>query len=129
MPATKTIKAQGVAPMLTVNDLQKSIQYYQDLGFAIEERYEHEGALVGVRMAGGQGRLNLSQDDWAKGKDRVKGTGVRLFVPVDQDVDAYAADLEAAGITLEAPPQDQPWGRFIMLTDPDGYKITVARLR
>lgn len=31
--------------------------------------------------------------------------------------------------TLESGPEDMPWGRAFMLTDPDGFKITVARTR
>lgn len=128
MTTAVALNALGIAPILTVNDLDKTIRFYQGLGFVIEERYEREGKLNGVRMAGGQARLNVTQDDWAKGKDRVKGTGMRLFIPVEQDVDALAATVKSAGVTLESGPEDMPWGRAFMLTDPDGFKITVARV-
>ena len=126
--ATTTIlNGLGLAPILTVDDLARSMRFYEQLGFSVEERYEREGKLNGVRMVAGQARVNLTQDDWAKGRDRVKGAGVRLFIPTDQDVDAVAAAAKAAGLTLESGPDDMPWGRAFALTDPDGFKLTVAR--
>jgi uncharacterized glyoxalase superfamily protein PhnB len=127
--ATTILSALGLAPILTVNDLQRSIGFYEKLGFSIEERYEREGKLNGARLVAGQGRVNLTQDDWAKGRDRAKGTGVRVFIQVEQDVDELAAGIKAAGITLESGPEDMPWGRAFSLTDPDGFKITVARVQ
>lgn len=124
-----TIHGLGLAPILTVADVETSMHFYQGLGFVLEERYEREGKLGGARLAAGEARVNLTQDDWAKGKNREKGAGIRLFIPVDQDIDALAGDLKASGVTLEADPQDMPWGRSFMLTDPDGFKITIARLR
>jgi catechol 2,3-dioxygenase-like lactoylglutathione lyase family enzyme len=111
-----------------VNDLEQSMRFYQNLGFVLEERYERDGRLSGARLTSGQATVNLTQDDWAKGRDRVKGAGVRLFIVVEQDVDALAAGLKASGVSLESGPDDMPWGRAFNLTDPDGYKITVARL-
>jgi catechol 2,3-dioxygenase-like lactoylglutathione lyase family enzyme len=128
MTTTNAMNALGLAPILTVNDLDKSMRFYQSLGFVVEERYERDGKLGGARLAAGQARVNLTQDDWAKGRDRDKGAGMRLFIPIEQDVDAYAAGLKDAGVPLEGGPEDMPWGRAIMLTDPDGFKITIARL-
>jgi len=128
MTTATVINALGLAPILTVNDLDKSLRFYQGLGFTIEERYERDGKLNGARLACGQARVNLTQDDWAKGRDRVKGTGMRLFMPIEQDVDAFAASVKAAGIALESGPEDASWGRSVALADPDGFKITVARL-
>lgn len=128
MTTATVLNARGLAPILTVNDLEKSLRFYQGLGFVIEERYERDGKLSGVRLLGGDARLNLTQDDFAKGRDRVKGTGVRLFLAADQDIDELAGMVKAAGLALESGPEDMPWGRAFMLTDPDGFKITVARV-
>lgn len=128
MTTATTLNAIGLAPILTVNDLDEALRFYHGLGFTIEERYERDGKLNGARMVAGQARVNLTQDDWAKGRDRVKGTGIRLFIPVEGDVDAIAASIKAAGIALESGPEDKPWGRAIALTDPDGFKITVGRV-
>ncbi len=45
-----------------------------------------------------------------------------------QDVDAIAKRIRAAEGTLDDGPRDQPRGmRDFALTDPDGFKITIAR--
>ncbi len=67
------------------------------------------------------------QDDWAKGRDRVKGEGFRLHMATATDVDQIAAGIEQRGGTLESPPADMPWGgRAFSLADPDGFKITIS---
>lgn len=45
-----------------------------------------------------------------------------------QHIEQVAAGVQAAGITLEVLPQEERWERFIMLSDLDGYRITVAKL-
>jgi hypothetical protein len=44
-----------------------------------------------VMLRAGEARINLSQDDWKKGRDRQKGVGMRIFVSTTQDIDQLAA--------------------------------------
>lgn len=120
---------RDTAPGFTVNDLEKSLAWYRDvLGFTVKERWEQDGKLLGVEMAAGNVLFMLGQDDWQKGRDRVKGEGVRIYCTTDEDIDRLAAGIKARGGTLTQEPKDQPWGmRDIALEDPDGYKITIAR--
>ena len=37
-------------------------------GFAIEERWEENGTLLGVMLRAGRTRIGLNQDDWKKGR-------------------------------------------------------------
>lgn len=128
-PAEKTLRLSSASPSFTVNDLPRSLAWYRDiLGFKVEERYEREGKLVGVGLQAGDVFLMLGQDDWKKGRNRKKGEGFRIYCMTTQDVDAVAKRIQAAGGTLDQEPRDQPWGmRDFALTDPDGFKITVAR--
>jgi uncharacterized glyoxalase superfamily protein PhnB len=72
----------------------------------------------------------IGQDDWKKGRDRIKGVGVRFYCSTDQDIDRLAARIKAQGGTLAQEPKDQPWGtRDLSIDDPDGYKITIANER
>lgn len=122
------LQATGISPSITVNDLEASIRFYEWLGFGIDERWEHEGKLVGVMMRGGQAMIGLSQDDWAKGRDRVKGVGMRIYIATAQDVDQLAERAKSAGIRLDAEAHDAPWGsRVFEVTDPDGFKLTVGK--
>jgi uncharacterized glyoxalase superfamily protein PhnB len=125
--ATTTLAAKSLTPGLTVNDLQRSITYYGGLGFTVEERWENDGQLRGVMLKAGEVRIGLSQDDWAKGRDRVKGVGMRIWIGTDQDVDQVAAAAKAAGIRFDREPHDTPWGaRAFEVTDPDGFKLTIS---
>lgn len=122
------LQAKAVMPGFTVNDLQKSTRFYEGLGFVIEDRWEVDGTLVGFMMRAGQARLGLDQDDWKKGRDRVKGIGMRTMIATDQDIDQVAAHAKAAGITLDEEPHDTEWGgRAFSVTDPDGFKVTIFK--
>ena len=119
-----------VSPGITANDLMKSLAWYTDVvGFTIEERWIRDGVLAGVSLRAGKATFMLGQDDWKKGRDRQKGAGFRLYCETSQDIDALAKKIEARGGVLDQQPTDQPWGmRDIALTDPDGFKITIAKV-
>ena len=112
---------------LTANDLQRSLRFYQGLGFAVEERFEQDGKLEGVMLKAGDARVGVSQDDFSKGRERVKGVGMSLYVETDQDVNAIARRAKDAGVTLDGDPAPLPWGPLgFRATDPDGFKITIC---
>jgi lactoylglutathione lyase len=125
-PASLQLRSAG--PSFTVNDIQKSLAFYRDvLGFTMKERWEQDGALHGVQLVAGSVSFWLGQDDWKKGRDRVKGQGFRMYCGTTQDVDALVQRIKAAGGTLTEEPKDQPWGgRDFALVDPDGFTITIA---
>ena len=76
----EAVQISAIVPTLTVDDLQKSISFYEALGFAIDERWEEKGTLLGVMLRAGRTQIGLNQDDWKKGRDRKKGIGVRLSI-------------------------------------------------
>lgn len=121
------LQGRSIMPSLTVNDLQKSARFWEGLGFEIEDRWEHEGVLRGLMLKAGEARLGLSQDDGQKGRDRVKGAGVRLYIEASSDIDQAAASAKAAGITLAKEPHDTPWGtRAFEVTEPSGFLLTIS---
>lgn len=122
------LQARSLSPSLTVSDLQKSIRFYTEgLGFSTGEEWKDGDKLIGVMLQSDQVYLMLGQDDFAKGRDRAKGIGVRLYIQTKGDVNALAAHAKAAGLTLDSGPADLGWGPTgFTLTDPDGYKLTVA---
>ena len=123
------LKLSEASPSFTANDLDKSLAFYRDvLGFVVEDRYEREGKLVGVGLQAGNVHFMLGQDDWKKGRDRKKGEGFRIYCMTSQDVDDLARKIQERGGTLDQEPRDQPWGmRDFALTDPNGFKITIAK--
>ena len=123
-----TLDLHSIRPALTVADVDSSLAWYRDVvGFQVEETFERDGRVGAASLTAGGARLLLVQDDWAKGRDRVKGEGFRLHLATDGDLDAIAAGIEQRGGTLESPPMAMPWGaRAFSLEDPDGFKITIS---
>ena len=129
MPAIQptALNATNVVPSITVDDLAKTIVFYEVLGFAVNDRWEENGQLMYAMLQSGRLQLGLNQDDWKKGRDRKKGLGVRLHIETAQNVDEIAARVTAAGIALDTEPFDTPWKtRQFELTDPSGFKLTVS---
>ena len=123
-----SLRLRTIIPSFTVNDLPRSLAFYTEaLGFIVKERWNEGGVLRGVMLKAGVCELGLSQDDWAKGRDRKKGEGVRIWCETAQDVDALAARVKAAGYARTEEPHDQWGGRNFSLDDPDGFHITVHR--
>ena len=123
----ETLQVRSIVPSFTVDDLRKSITFYEGLGFSVEERWEENGALQGVMLRAGDHRIGLSQDDWKKGRDRKKGVGMRVFIGTTQNVDEIAARAKRAGIKLDAEPHDTEWkSRAFEVTDPSGFLLTIS---
>jgi lactoylglutathione lyase len=124
----ETLRLRSATPSFTVNDIERSIAWYRDvLGFVVTARWEHEGRLAGVELLAGSVAFMLGQDDWKKGRDRVKGEGFRIYATTIQDVDRVAEQIKARGGTLLHEPRDEPWGvREFAVVDPDGFKITIG---
>ena len=126
----ESLRLRSFSPGFTVADLSKSVAFYtKTLGFIVAERWVREGALRGVMLKAGACEIGLSQDDWAKGRERRKGEGVRLWCETKQDVDALAARLRTAGAANVVGPKDQSWGvRSVAFDDLDGYHLTIYRM-
>jgi predicted enzyme related to lactoylglutathione lyase len=126
----ETLRIRSIAPGITADDLSRSIQFYTEvLGFLVSERWmDAAGTLRGVMLKAGACEIGLSQDDWAKGRGRKKGIGMRLWCETAQDIDELARRIEAAGGQLSEPPTTQAWGaRSLSVKDPDGFHLTIFR--
>ena len=126
----ESLRLRSITPSFTVNDLQRSLAFYRDgLGFFVSERWEEGGQLLGLMLKAGACHLNLSQDDFSKGRDRPKGVGFRIWCDTFQDVDAVAERLKAfGGIIIEGP--GERWDSYSFTAeDPDGFKITIGKAK
>lgn len=126
--ATPALSAKSIFPSLTVSDLTKSLHFYVDgLGFEIVDRNEVDGVLRFAMLKAGAVMLGVGQDDFAKGRDRVKGIGARIWINTDQDLVALANRAKAAGVKLDADPAPLPWGPMAFaMVDPDGFMLTIS---
>ena len=121
------LQVKEISTNFTVNDLQKSMTFFEGLGFAVDERWEEKGILLGVMLRAGDARSGLMQDDWKKGRDRQKGVGMRLLLSTTQDIDQLAARAKKAGLSLDSEPHDTDWGgRAFEVTEPSGFKVTIS---
>jgi uncharacterized glyoxalase superfamily protein PhnB len=130
--ASGPLALSTASPSFTVDDLDRSLSWYRDvLGFGVEETWKNDdGKVMGVSLKAGDVSFMIGQDDWAKGRDRSKGEGFRIYCETRKSVDDLAKQIEGKGGRLDSGPTDQPWGvRDISITDPDGFKITIARPR
>jgi len=127
----ETLRLRKIAPSFTATDLQRSIAFYRDvLGFVVGEEWRQDGTLAGCEIQAGSVSFMLSQDDFAKGRDRQKGLGSRMYCHTAQDIDRLAGEIKARGGALDQEPQDMPWGgRVFMITDPDGFQLTFVQER
>jgi uncharacterized glyoxalase superfamily protein PhnB len=120
--------ASSISIGITANDMQKSLHFYKDgLGFELGRTREESGKITFAVLKAGGGEISIGQDDFAKGRDRAKGVGMRIWIRTSQDVVAIANRAKAAGIALDGDPAPLPWGPLaFQVTDPDGFKITVV---
>jgi uncharacterized glyoxalase superfamily protein PhnB len=121
------LQVKELSPSLTVDDVQRSVKFFEGLGFSVDERWEDKGVLLGVMLRAGDARIGLSQDDWKKGRERKKGEGVRLYLNTTQNIDELAARAKNAGVALDSEPHDTEWGsRAFDATEPSGFKVTIS---
>lgn len=126
--ASEPLQGTGLNASMTVNDMQKSLEWYQNvLGFSVTQKYEREGRLVAASLAAGAARILIGQDDGAKGWDRVKGVAISLQITTAQNIDEVANRVRAAGGVFDAEPADTPWGaRMFRIKDPDGFTFVIS---
>lgn len=115
--------------ILFVSDLAAAKAFYVGaLGMPV--LFEDEVIVV----AGGQsGRVVLHRND--RGHDErgifpagsgIGGMAVRFTV---DDPDACERDARANGLLVVWPVQEATWGRFLVLADPDGRSVVLAKMR
>jgi catechol 2,3-dioxygenase-like lactoylglutathione lyase family enzyme len=124
----ESLRLHSAGPSFTVDDLGKSVAFYRDvLGFTQKDQWMQDGVVTGVELVAGSVTFWLGQDDWKKGRGRVKGEGFRIYCGTTQDVDALAARVRATGTSLADEPRDMEWGgRAFAVRDPDGFLVTIA---
>lgn len=115
---------QHLWPLLTVEDIQRSIAFYRDrLGFEVVAEASTAGTTYWCRLARQGGSLMLQQAEPAEdGPAEGRGRGISLYLVCD-DADAMHAELVDRGLSLD-PPQDAYYGmRQLFVPEPDGYAI------
>jgi catechol 2,3-dioxygenase-like lactoylglutathione lyase family enzyme len=115
--------------ILFVSDLPKARAFYVE-GLGLPVVFEDDIIVV---VGGSAGRVVLHRND--KGHDErggfpagkgVGGAAVRFTV---DDPDACEQVALSRGLSVVWPTQDASWGRFVVLADPDGRSVVLAKMR
>ena len=131
---------------ITVSDMARSVAFYRDvLGFAVTgrgEAFDEEDRpldlqgvhLLSTAMACGDCQIELLQFLAPHGADtapKMCDAGcVHMALAVD-DIRSVYERLQAAGVTVNAPPQKDDsgyeWAYWMFFKDPDGTMIEVVQ--
>ena len=127
---TPPLLAQSLDASLTVADVRRSVAWYRDvLRFSVDREFERAGRVFAVSLRAGTIRILLTQEDGARGVDRVKGEGFSLQITTAQDIDALASNAKRAGAALDSEPADAWGARVFRLRDPDGFRLVISSPR
>jgi lactoylglutathione lyase len=116
-------------PVIYARDVERSVRFYQLLGFEPHFRLPAEGeaGYVGLRRGSHELAIVTTQSP-----QQLIGVTVgseprfEMFVYVD-DVDDMAARLRGAGGKVLKDPEDMFWGeRLAYVADPDGNPVALA---
>ena len=117
-PKHATIAFKRVTPVLRVNDLAASLEYYvRVLGFQLDWRDEQGNSFASVTR-------NDCHLFLAVGDQGHSGSWVWIGV---SDVDALHEELIAKGARVRHPPANYPWGsRELQVEDLDGNVLRLG---
>jgi lactoylglutathione lyase len=123
--------ASRVLPMLSVADLNRSLQFYRDvLGGELAYQFPPEGEPGFVTLGFGETQLGIGLlvDRPLHGVPQRPATGHRIELCIYvADPDAAAKAIAATGAHVVMQPQDLPWGeRAGYVEDPDGNLVMLA---
>jgi len=114
--------------ILFVSDLEASRAFYVN-GLGLPVVFEDD---IIVLVGGPTGRIVLHRND--RGHDErgifpagngIGGAAVRFLVEDPDECERQAAEI---GLPVLWPAQDATWGRFVVLADPDGRSVVLARM-
>lgn len=108
----------SLAPQLLVDDLARSITYYEKLGFSFGEPWEGFyaiGQLDGLE-------LHLKEAPGNDDERRQRRANEHLDAAAGVDgIEAFYAECTANGVTIIKPLTETPWGtKDFYVEDPDG---------
>jgi predicted enzyme related to lactoylglutathione lyase len=102
---------ENIIPILVVEDLSRSIEYYETvLRFSVDWS---SSDFAGLSRDGW--RIYLSEDPGAR-------AGARLWIGVE-DLDRLYEECRSRGATIVAEITNNPWAREFQVADPDGHVL------
>lgn len=108
-----------------VADQDRALAFYTDvLGLPVMTDAPMGPGMRWLQLQPADGGATVALVDWYDAMTPGSLHGLLFAVP---DIEAEHARMVAAGAECSAV-EEQPWGRFTMLKDPDGNGLVVAQL-
>lgn len=130
MPAAEADPPRPIVVEFFVSDVERSIEFYRQLGFKVLKRWEDW-----VLLHRGEIKLTIQGDAHVVAGPHYftphigrspRGTGVEVVIQV-HDVDAEYLRAQRAGMNIVKPIQDRAWkARDFRVADPDGYFLRIT---
>jgi lactoylglutathione lyase len=115
--------------LLFVADLHAAKLFYVDL-LGLPLLFE-DGIVVVLRAGSGQlvlHRNDIGHDERGIFPVGVGATGVAVRFSVE-DPDAWESEANQRGLSILWKTQEALWGRFVVIGDPDGRPVVLARMK
>ena len=118
-------RVQNLIPFVHVTDVQRSIDFYELLGFELNDTYEHEGQLDWAALESRDAQLMLARASLPIERDKQ----AVLFYLYADDLPALREQLLAKGVVAGEIRDGSPGpAREMGLDDPDGWCLMVAEI-
>ncbi len=116
----KQVKFLGVC----VSDQERALRFYTEkLGFIVKtDQAMGSQRWIELAIPGAETGLVLFTPEGQE--DRI-GSFVNTSLACD-DLEATYEELKFRGVEFNGPPQEQPWGKFAILKDPDGNSFVLS---
>ncbi|MFI5460459.1 MAG: glyoxalase superfamily protein [Isosphaerales bacterium] len=115
LPKVAAIAFEGVAPILSVQSLRASIDYYVSvLGFKVD--WEDPGTIASVS----RGRCFIFLCEGDQGNP-----GAWVWIGVE-DSERLFEEYSAKGARIRHPPSNYPWAYEMQIEDPDGNVLRLG---
>jgi ketosteroid isomerase-like protein/catechol 2,3-dioxygenase-like lactoylglutathione lyase family enzyme len=117
-------RVDNLIPFVHVADVERSIAFYQHLGFVVTSIFEPGGHLVWASLESENAELMLQRASWTIDADQQ----AVLFYLYSDDLAALRKQLVTRGLDVGEIQDGTPGPRQEMrLADPDGYVLMVAQ--
>jgi catechol 2,3-dioxygenase-like lactoylglutathione lyase family enzyme len=107
-----------------VTDVDRAKAFYERVGFNVDHDHTVSEDLRFVQLTPPGSACSICI---GKGLTKMKPGSIDMLLLVIEDADKAREDLLAREIEV-GEVDEQPWGRFVYLTDPDGNKLSLQQL-
>lgn len=123
MPQTADEPTMRVVPLLRVRNIEKSIGFYEQLGFEISETWKPQEKIEWCSIEFQGAALMLQQTNDSDTQQEISGdNGIQLYF-ITEVVDIIYHQIRALGIDV-SPPKIEFYGmKQVFVTDPDGRTL------